>query len=174
VHDPINSVQELSKYPLPCGHSPSRPRLRNPLLCYRVPQVIHLFLPRFSHIVRILEALSSLTAKASLRISLLRHPFVLCYLNTTYSGRSWITTGFSWTNSGLLHAFQLDSLHLSFLDRYFPLTCITGIQNSRDIITILNFRILFQSVAHRFSNLFVYFQICSTHNQIHKHDNFLP
>jgi hypothetical protein len=47
VHDP-NSLQELSESPLPCGHSPSRPRLRYPLLCYTVLRVIHLSLPRFS------------------------------------------------------------------------------------------------------------------------------
>jgi hypothetical protein len=84
VHDP-NSLQELSWSPLPCGHSPSRPRLRHPLLCYTVPRVIHLALPRFSHTERIPETLSSLTVEASLRISLARHPSSLCYLNTTYS-----------------------------------------------------------------------------------------
>ena len=82
---PINSLQELSRSPLPCGHSPSRPRLRHPLLCYIVPQVIHLSLPRFSRTWRIPETLSSLTIEASLRISLLRCPYDLCYHNTTYS-----------------------------------------------------------------------------------------
>jgi hypothetical protein len=127
---PINSLQELSESPLPCGHSPSRPRLRHPLLCYTVPWVIHLALPMFSHTGRIPETLSSLTVEASLRLALSRRPSGLCYLNTTYSRQSWLTTGFSWLSSGLLHAFQLDRLHPSFLDKSFLLTYITGIQNS--------------------------------------------
>jgi hypothetical protein len=98
VHDP-NSLQELSWSPLPCGHSPSRPRLRHPLHCYTVPRVIHLSLPRFSRTGRISETLSSLTVEVSLRLSLSRHPSSLCYLNTTYSRRSWLITGFSWLNS---------------------------------------------------------------------------
>ena len=44
----INSLQELLMSPLPCGHSPSRPRLRHPLLCYTIPRVIHLSLSMFS------------------------------------------------------------------------------------------------------------------------------
>jgi hypothetical protein len=82
---PINSLQELLRSPLPCGHSPSRPRLKHLLLCYTVPQVIHLAFPRFSHTERILETLSSLTVEASLRLVLSRCPSGLCYLNTTYS-----------------------------------------------------------------------------------------
>jgi hypothetical protein len=39
---PFNSLQELSESPLPHGHSPSRPRIGHPLLCYKVPQAIHL------------------------------------------------------------------------------------------------------------------------------------
>jgi hypothetical protein len=84
VHDP-NSLQELSWYPLPCGHSPSRSRLRHPLIFYTVPRVIHLVLPRFSRTEIIPETLSSLIVKASLGLYLLRHHSGLCYLNTTYS-----------------------------------------------------------------------------------------
>jgi hypothetical protein len=122
---PINSLQELSEPPLPCGQSPSRPKLRHLLLCYTVPQVIHLEFPRFSRTRRIPETLSIFIVKASLRLALLRRPSNLCYLNTTYSKRSWLTIGLSWLSSGLLHAFQLDILHSSFLDRYFLLTCIS-------------------------------------------------
>jgi hypothetical protein len=82
---PINSVGELSKSLLPCGHSPSRPRLRHPLLCYTVPWVIHLSLPRIYCTRIILETSLSLTVEASLRLSLLRHPSGLCYHNKTCS-----------------------------------------------------------------------------------------
>jgi hypothetical protein len=46
---PIDSLREISRSPLPCGYSPSRPRIRHPLLCYIVLPMIHLSLPRFSH-----------------------------------------------------------------------------------------------------------------------------
>jgi hypothetical protein len=45
---PINSLQELSCFHLPCSKSPSRPRLRHPLLYYTVPRVIPLALSRSS------------------------------------------------------------------------------------------------------------------------------
>jgi hypothetical protein len=63
---PTNNLQELLKSPLPCGHSPSRPRLRHPLLCYTVPRVIHLSLPRISRTRRVSETSSSLTVEVSL------------------------------------------------------------------------------------------------------------
>jgi hypothetical protein len=103
----INSLQEISDSPLPCGHSPSRPRLRHPLLCYTVPCVIHLALPRFSRTGRIPENSLSLTVEASLRISLPRHPSGLCYLNTTYYRRSWLTTGFTWLSSSHFSCFSV-------------------------------------------------------------------
>jgi hypothetical protein len=81
MHYP-NSFHKLVRSPLPCGHSPSRPKLRHPLHCYTVPRAIHP-LPSFSRTGRILETLSSLTVKASLGPALLRHPFGWCYLNTS-------------------------------------------------------------------------------------------
>jgi hypothetical protein len=81
MHYP-NSFHKLVRSPLPCGHSPSRPRLRYPLHCYTVPRAIHLALPRFSRTGRILETLSSLTVEASLVLALPRHPSGWCYLNT--------------------------------------------------------------------------------------------
>ena len=108
--------KNLVKSPLPYGHSPSRPRLKHPLLCYTVPWVIHLALPRFSHTERIPETLSSLTIKASLRISLPRRPSGLCYLNTTYFRQSWLITGFSW----------LSSSHFSFFLAWRPSSVLSG------------------------------------------------
>ena len=81
MHYP-NSFLKLLRSPLPCGHSPSRPRLRHPLHCYTVPRAIHLALPRFSRTGRILETLSNPTVEASLGLALTRPPFGWCYLNT--------------------------------------------------------------------------------------------
>jgi hypothetical protein len=86
---PINILQELSRFHLPCSHSPSRPRLKNPLLCYTVPRVIHLSLPRFSrtgrtthhvHDPNSLQELSwyPLPSSHSSSKPRLRHP-LLCY-----------------------------------------------------------------------------------------------
>jgi hypothetical protein len=98
--------RKLLRSPLPCGHSPSRPKLRHPLHCYTVPRAIHLALPRFSR-TGILEILLSLTVEASLRLALPRHPSGLCYLNTIIFRRSWLITGFSWLSSSHVHHLQL-------------------------------------------------------------------
>ena len=81
MHYP-SSFHNLLRSPLPCGHSPFRPRLRHPLHYYTVPRAILLSLPRFSRIGRILETLSSLTVEASLGLALPRRPSRWCYLNT--------------------------------------------------------------------------------------------
>jgi len=101
-----NSFQKLLRSPLPCGHSPSRPRLRHPLHCYTVPRVIHLALPRFSR-TGILEILLSLTVEASLRLALPRHPSILCYLNKIICRRSWLIMGILWLSGSHVHHLQL-------------------------------------------------------------------
>jgi len=158
---PINSLQELSRSPLPCDHSPSRSKLRHPLLCYTVPWVIHLALPRISHTWIILETSSRLTVEESLRLALPRRPSNLCYLNTTYFRRSWLTMGFSCLKNGLFHAFHLDNFYLSFLDRSFLLTCITSIKKFMSIIINFKFKIFSANlppidfpVPYLFSDLF--------------------
>jgi hypothetical protein len=101
----INILQKLLESPLPCGHSPSRPRLRHPLLCYIVPRVIHLSLLGFSCTRRIYETSPSLTTEGSLMLALpkvsLRHvspQYIILW-------GSWLITWFSCHNSSLLPCF---------------------------------------------------------------------
>jgi hypothetical protein len=130
VHDP-NSLQELLRSLLPCGHSPSRPRLRHPLHYYTVPWATHLALPRFSRIgKKIRDPIESYSrgvpqtcsVEASLQLVLPQHSLFQAIM----------------TRHGVFHGsvvamfiiFNFDSLHLFLLDISFLLTCITGIQNS--------------------------------------------
>jgi hypothetical protein len=76
----INILQKLSKSPLPFGHSPSRPRLRHPLLYYIVPRVIHLSLSRISCTRRVFETSLSLIIEYLSNFLLLRHPSDLGYI----------------------------------------------------------------------------------------------
>jgi hypothetical protein len=120
VHDP-NSLQELSWSPLPCGHSPSRPRLRHPLLCYTVPRVIHLALPRFSRTGRTQRLYRALQSRRPSDF-LYRGVPPACVTSTQYIlGDHGLPRGSHGSVVAIFH-------HLSFLDISFLLTRITGIQ----------------------------------------------
>jgi hypothetical protein len=116
----INILQKLSKSPLPCGHSPSRPRLMHPLLCYIVPRVIHLALPGISRTRRISKTSSSLIVEVSLRLSLAEASLRPMLPQHNILWGSWLITRFSCHYTSPLSMLSIfDIHHLSSLDRSF-------------------------------------------------------
>ena len=101
----INILQKILEFPLPSIHSPSRPRLKHPLLFYTIPRVIHISLLGISHTRIIYENYLSLIAKASLTLALLKYS--LWHVSPQYIilWGSWLITGFSCHKNSMLPCF---------------------------------------------------------------------
>jgi hypothetical protein len=167
---PINTLQESSKYPLPCGHSPSRPRLGHPLLCYIIPRVIHLSLPRISFTRRVSETSFESYSRGiplnfSIEASLLplsRHPSSSCYLNMIFFyGDHGISQGSHVKTISFFHAFQACNHHLSLQENllshlYHMHTITMMIQHQFQSNFLSNMLITYFLITH------FHFQICST------------
>jgi hypothetical protein len=117
----INILQKLSKSPLPCGHPPSRPKLRHLLLCYTVPRVIHLALSGLSRTRIISETSLSLVVEASLRLALVEASIRLVLPHhAILFWRSWCITELSCHyNSSLSVLSRFYDHHLSSRDKSF-------------------------------------------------------
>ena len=101
----INILQKILESPLPSSHSPSKPRLKHPLLCYTIPQVIHLSLLGISCTRIVYDNSLSLIVEASLTLALLKES--LRHVSPQYIilwGR-WLMEGFSCHNNSLLSCF---------------------------------------------------------------------
>jgi len=114
----INILQKILESPLPSSHSPSRPRLKHPLLCYTIPQVIHLSFLGIFFIRIVYDNSSSLIVEVSLTLPLLKES--LRHVSPQYIilWGWWLMIGFSCHKNSLLPCFP--SWRSSFVpwDRY--------------------------------------------------------
>jgi hypothetical protein len=117
VHDPKNQhITRIIEVSSSLWSLTLQARLRHPLLCYTVPRVIHLSLPRISRTRRVSETSLSLTVEVSLTFSfsLSRHPFwPVLPQHTSFYGDHGLSQGSHVTTIAFFHAFQLDNHHLS-------------------------------------------------------------
>jgi len=164
----INILQKLLESHLPCGHSPSMPRLKHPLLCYIFPRAIHLSLLGISRTRRIYETSLSLIVEESLTLALpkasLRHVsprYIIIW-------GSWLITWLSCHNSSLFPGFPtltvaLCPFRIDLLSHMYHMYTIT-------MRYYHHFIKIFKSVTHRFLISYFHFHTCSAKNQIHKYE----